>query len=423
MTSPPAQKIAWLSHADAPEYAPLVEDRTADVAIIGAGYTGLSTALHLAELGLDVVVLEAEQPGWGASGRNAGAYLPPGMSKTPDQFKRRSGGDPKRTVNFVVEATRFLPRLIKSHQIQCDLRETGYLLAASSERSLESLAALAKSWNDVGADFDILDRQRLSPLVASEAYAGALLFKEAGSLNPLGYCHGLARAAEKAGANIFGASPVTDISPNHGGWAVQTGKASVRSHKILVATNAYIGNLWPGLSNSFIKLTMGMLGSTPFEDGGRTYLPGGIPLMDDSATDMFGAGFNAESRLICSQMPGTGAIDYCGLAQAYWKKFLRVFPDAPREIEWEYCWEGDVSFVPDQFPKVYKLAPGAYSATGYSGNGVATATLLGRDLARVIDSGDDTACSLPIDTMKKIPFSRALSWAVQTTGSLRHKLS
>src|SRR5271163_1309421 len=181
-----------------PETPPLDGDRSVSVAIVGGGFTGLSAALHLAERGIDVIVLEAHEPGWGASGRNGG-QVNPGLKPDPDQVEADFGPDlGARMVALSGNAPNVVFELIQRHQIACEALQSGTLRTAFHGRGLKGIRRTADQWARRGNMVSFLERDVISGLTATDRYLGAMLDRRGGQLNPLGYARGLASAAMNA---------------------------------------------------------------------------------------------------------------------------------------------------------------------------------------------------------------------------------
>src|SRR5277367_6020189 len=226
---------------------PLEGDVRADVVVVGGGITGLSTALHLAEQGVKVVVLEAEEPGWGASGRNGG-QVNPGLKLDPDQVERDYGEDLGRRMNsFAGAAPGFVFDLIKRHGIRCEARRNGTLRAAIRPKHAAQVGATAEQLVRRGAPVELLSGNALEQATGTRRYSLAMLDRRGGDVNPLSFARGLARAAAGAGAAVHGGTRALGVKKAGGLWQVSTGTGTVSAHQVVVATNGYSDDLWPDL--------------------------------------------------------------------------------------------------------------------------------------------------------------------------------
>src|SRR5882757_6973859 len=191
---------------------PLGADRNVPVAIIGGGFTGLSTALHLAELGVQATVLEAQEPGWGASGNNGG-HVNPGLKHDPDQIEADFGVElGRRMIEFAYGTTNFTLDLISRYQIPCEARQNGTLRAAYTAASAATVTATAEQCIRRGMPVTLLDRTALREMTGTDRYVCAMFDRRGGDLHPLSYARGLARAAISAGAAVHGDTPALSLT-------------------------------------------------------------------------------------------------------------------------------------------------------------------------------------------------------------------
>jgi glycine/D-amino acid oxidase-like deaminating enzyme len=361
-----------------------------DVLIIGAGYTGLSTALHGREAGLDLCVLEAHTPGCGASGTNAGQWLPGWVGRSPSQvvaqFGKAQGG---RLNAFNVEAARLVPALVRQHGIAADLASSGVLQVAASTHGLKRLQVLAQEWHDQGASVTALDRRRLRDHVLTDHYSGGMLFHDAGNLNPLAYARGLASAVVKAGGRIYCDTPVLDLERAENEWVARTPAGEVRARRVVIAIDAFADpELWPRLGETFWPLRIPMLRSPILAHRGSDFLPRATPFAEMRPGGLlFGGMLDRAGRWIASAAPYFWCTDRDTLGAWSLKRFRKIFPQV-EPFRWETLWWGTVGISRDTLPRVYALAEGAWGINGYSGGGIALATGLGGAMARMLAAGD-----------------------------------
>ncbi|HMD72679.1 MAG TPA: FAD-dependent oxidoreductase, partial [Steroidobacteraceae bacterium] len=223
---------------------PLAGDARADVVVVGGGITGLSTALHLAERAVRIVLLEAEEPGWGASGRNGG-QVNPGLKHDPDIVERDNGRELGASmVAFAGSAPAFVFDLIERLGVRCELRRCGTLRAAAHPKHLAPLRKTAEQHARRGAPVELLDQAAVARATGTDRYAGAMLDRRGGALNPLSYSRGLARAAQRAGAQIHGGTRVLRLERAGRAWRVRTATGTVTAAQIVLATNGYTDSIW-----------------------------------------------------------------------------------------------------------------------------------------------------------------------------------
>ena len=218
-------------------------DVRADVAVVGGGVTGLSTALHLAQHGARVVLLEAGEPGWGASGRNGG-QVNPGLKLDPDTVERDHGKDLGGRMNvFAGAAPQFVFDLIERHGIRCDARRNGTLRAATRAKHAAAVRATAEQLARRGAPVELLEGPELERATGTARYLMAMLDRRGGDLNPLSFARGLTRAALGAGAAVYGSTRVRAMKGAGAAWMLDTGAGIVSAQHVVLATNGYTDDL------------------------------------------------------------------------------------------------------------------------------------------------------------------------------------
>lgn len=391
----------WDSSAEEPAIAtPLVGDTTTDLAIIGGGFTGLSTALHAAEKGIACQVLEAQQIGFGGSGRNVG-LVNAGLWLPPQDVRQRLGE--KRgaaLVKILGEAPDYVQSLIERHQIRCEATRTGTIHAAHSPKGYEDLARRGEEWHRLGAPVDLLSRDQAAEMIGSKSFYGGLVDHRAGTINPMGYVRGLARAAQIAGAKVATGVTATQLRRVGDTWIVETDHGKVTARSVVLGTNAYSNDLWPGLKNTFTKIHYFQLATTPLGERGHSILKGRQGLWDTGAI-MFSLRRDAFGRLIIGSM-GTVVGGLKGLSRRWAARNLRrLFPDLG-EVEFEHCWHGQIAMTPDHLPRIHRLADGLYTPIGYNGRGITPGTIFGRAMAELLSGGKEEDLPLPISEPKRV---------------------
>jgi glycine/D-amino acid oxidase-like deaminating enzyme len=397
-----APASAWSAAEPLPATRPLEGDRRADVAVVGAGYTGLSAALHLAERGADVVVLDAAEPGWGASGRNGGQVIP-GLKDDPDELEKKFGVDVGRRMwQITGGAADFVFELIARHKIACQAHQSGWISAAPTAAAMATLRARAEQWQRRGAPVDLLDRQRVAELTGTTCYAGGMLDRRAGALQPLAYVRGLASAAKAAGAVIHGRSRATRLEAQAGSWRVVTSAGAVTASTVILATNAYTDDLWPGLRRTVLPVQCYQVATRPLQDDvRRRVLPGG-QAVSDLRRILFYFRLDPEGRLL---MGGRGPLDDAGDPALFARleaAATRFFPQlgAP---QWEHRWSGRVALTADHLPHLHEPRRGVLIGLGYNGRGVAMATVMGKLLADRALGASPAELGWPVTPITPIP--------------------
>ena len=385
---------------DAP---PLTGPRRAAVAVIGAGFTGLSTALHLAEKGIEVVVLEAGQPGWGASGRNGG-QVNPGLKYEPGTITRDFGDDlGRRMVALSGAAPQCVFDLIERHQISAEARRGGTMRAAWTEKNVRAIHAAAAEQMALGAPMQPQDAAGMERLTGTRRYRGGSIDLRGGSVNPLGYARGLAQAAINAGAAVHGGTPVTSVRKEGLRWVLQTPGGAVRAERVVLATNGYTDDIWPKLRQTVVPVFSGIAATEPLpEEIARTILPaGGVVYEIASLTVYYRMDVNGR-LLMGGRSISRDTSDPARFARLT-QYSERLFP-AIKGLPWQYFWNGQLAITPDHYPHLHEPAPGVIAALGYNGRGVAMATAMGGEIARRILGASDAEMSMPITDLKPMPF-------------------
>ncbi len=387
----------------APATPPLDGSRQADVAIVGAGYSGLAAALKLAEAGASVVVLESGEPGWGASGRNGGQVIP-GLKYDPDElvamFGREAG---EHLVRVAGAAPDTVFDLIARHQIDCDAKCCGWIQPAFADADRSLVARRAEQWQRRGAPVTILDRDTVCELVGSPIYRGGWIDRRAGSVQPLSYARGLARAAQKVGVLVCGGSRVTALAREGGRWKVTTAHGpAVSAERVMLATNGYTDGLWPRLSQTVIAANSFQVATERLSDELRGSVLSEGHVASDTRKLLLYYRSNHDRRLI---MGGRGTFrepagpdDYRHLEAV----IALVFPQL-KGIRCEFHWTGRVALTRDHLPHVHQPAPGLTVFLGYNGRGVAMATTLGALVAMNLVAPTENPLPVPITGIRPIP--------------------
>ncbi len=408
--------------AGAPELtaSPLHDEIACDVAVIGAGFTGASAALHLAEAGSRVVVLEARQAGWGASGRNFGQVVP--YSKHADGRLLQDFGPVygPRFLDAAAAGPDLVFGLIERHGIACSAVRKGLIFASHSAAGERGLQARAAFWQARGAPVEMLDHAGATALIGSATYRSALIDRRGGTINPLAYVRGLLQAAIRLGAVVHTGTPVTGVAPAGKGWRITTPGGAVLASQVIAATDGYTGPFAPAIQKSLIPVRANQIVSAPLGENVRaTILPQGQPLTDTRRL-YSGVRLHPDGRLQVSLDGPAFSAGNPFVAKAT-ARVRTLFPQIGR-IEWEETWSGWVGMTADHYPRLVKLAPGYVAALGYSGRGIALATTLGRELARHVLGVPETALVLPMTAPQPIavkPIARPLVHALLAAHRLR----
>ena len=400
----PIPESLWTATAPAgPQVAPFAGDQRADVAVIGGGYTGLSTALFLAEAGVDVCVLERHEPGWGASGRNGGQVLACHKLDPPQMIAVYGAERGQAMTDMIGSAPDLVFSLIAKYGIECEARQDGWIQPAHNEAMQHVLRRRAESWIEQGAPVEMLDRDQVRDLVGSPLYLSGWLDKRSGGVNPLAYARGLARAAISRGARIHGDSDVLSFERAGTEFVVRTGKGTLRAEKIVIATNGYTGDLTPRLRRSIIAHNSFQLATRPLpEEIRRTILPRG-QVSSDSRRILHYFRVHSTGRLLLGGRGFFAEPDSSARFAHLERAVAKIFPQAAG-FGFDYHWYGRVAITPDHQAHLHEPEPGVIAALGYVGRGVALATAMGSVIARRIQGERSETLPFPITPIRTIPF-------------------
>ena len=382
LSSPPAPSYyaatdAWTARG------PALGEITADVCVLGGGIAGCAAALHLAQRGLKVVLLEARSIGYGASGRSGGQTifgLAVGQQKLISEVGR---DDARRLFDLSIEALDLTQALIRAHGIECDYRPN-HVHAGIKPRHARELAEWARELHEEYAYDSVrfLNRDELQSHVRSERYLAGLIDPRSGHLNPLKYTRGLARAAEAAGATIHENSEVLRYEDGPQ-VRVTTAGGTVRCGHLVLCGNAYIGAVAPALSRRILGVGTYIIATEPLgEERAQALLPTNAAVADINwILDYFRRG--EDNRLLFGGRVSYSAVQPPHLAESMRKRMVRVFPSLA-DVKVAYAWGGYLDITMTRAPNFGRLARNVLYLQGFSGHGIALAGLAGKLAAEAI---------------------------------------
>jgi glycine/D-amino acid oxidase-like deaminating enzyme len=421
MLGDPRSHGLWEKTAPAaPATAALTGDHTADVVVVGGGYTGLSTALHLAQAGAGVILLEAAEIGFGGAGRNVG-LVNAGMWVMPDTLVGTLGQDRgEALLDLLGGAPRQVFELIDKHGIACDAVRNGTLHCAVGQSGLKELRARSAQWLRRGAPVELLDASQTAGKTGTAAYTASLLDRRAGTIQPLAYARGLARAALAAGAVIHTGSPVLSLGRAGPGWRVATAQGSVTGEQVVVATDVYSAAPWSALRAEQVRLPYFNFATAPLADPLlRTILPERQGAWDTKSV-LSSFRLDQAGRLVFGSV---GALRGTGLAvhRAWAKRALRrLFPEIG-DLRFEAEWFGMIGMTADNLPRFHRLDRNVLTICGYNGRGIAPGTVFGRCLAElVLGRMRDEDCPLPCTAPKDARFGVIREGLIEWGAQLAH---
>jgi glycine/D-amino acid oxidase-like deaminating enzyme len=373
---------------------PLTGDAVADAVVIGGGFTGCSAALHMAEAGARVVLLEAGAVGDGGSGRNVG-LVNAGLWLEPEKVEAALGVEAGARLNAILAAgPELVFALIEKHGMACEPLRAGTLHCAHSPAGLAGLKERLRQYRARGWPVRLLSAAETQDATGTSVFYGALLDPRAGTIQPLAYARGLARAAIAAGARIHEHSAASAIAHESRRWRVTTLAGSVTAPSLLLATNAYHLPLAGAPAPHYTPVHYFQFATAPL---GEVALAKIFPLRQgcwDTATVMSSFRLDAAGRLLVG---GIGALAGAGHGiHGRWarRKLAALFPQAAN-APFEHGWHGRIAMTADHIPKIVRLGPRAIAVHGYSGRGIAPGTVFGMAAAQFLASGDESGLPLP----------------------------
>lgn len=377
----PASYYAASAHPAPPRPALAGEVET-DVCVVGAGYTGLSAGLDLAEKGYRVVALEGAKVGWGASGRNGGQIVN-GLNASLETIAARYG---EATADFVATVVQEGGRIIREraakYAIACDLKD-GNLFTAFTAKQMKELEEKQALWRRHGIDtFEMLDKAALRAHVASDVYLGGMLDRTGGHMHPLNLALGQAAALESLGGVIHEGTEVTGVETG-AAPVVRTGAGLVRAKVVILAGNAYLGHAVPEIENRVMPFSTQMIATEPLGERGRALLPTDM-CVEDLRWILDYYRLSADGRLLFGGGTIYGGTDPADIRGKILPNLEKVFPGL-KGVRVDYAWSGNCALSFSRVPQMGRLGPATYYATGYSGHGVVGSHLFGRILAQAVD--------------------------------------
>jgi sarcosine oxidase len=379
-------------------------DSSCDVVIIGAGFTGLRAALHLSEAGSRVIVLDAGDVGWGASGRNGGQVNPMLPFNTPDKLMNLVGPTYfERLTETSLNSADALFDLIRKHDINCQARQNGWLRVDHCAKARKVSASNTEIWNRHGADMHLVEGDEVVRLSGSKIYRSGVVAPKGGAVQPLSLARGLARAALASGVTIHGQTPVTGLRETGKGWVVKTASGNVSAEWVVFATNGYTDELCSGLAESIIPLVSIQIATDPLSPQQiDSILPEGHTISDTRRVIMYSRR-EPDDRLVYGSVGKFGANEQFGGFDWLLSDVRRVFPQLG-DVNWRFRWGGQLAVTEDRLPHFHEPRKGLIAGLGYNGRGVAMSHVMGLTLAQRVLGAAPESLPFPSAAIKSIPF-------------------
>lgn len=416
------QASYYLDSANAKkEYASLQGEHSFDVCVIGGGFTGLSAALHLAEKGYSVALLEAQKVAWGASGRNGGQVCQGHNMSHQDMIAKVGKESADLLWQMSLDSVDLVKGLINTHQIQCDLKQ-GVLHVANKAKHCDELKrSVDYKQNKLKYEhIEYLEKADVSSMLGSDNYHGGEYWSQAAHLHPLNYALGLAQAADKAGVKIFEDSRVTDYQTGLD-TQVNTDKGRVKAKFVLLACNGYLGDLEPRIAGKIMPINNFILATEPLSDEMCARINPHDVAVADSKFVINYFKLSADNRLLWGGGENYTAKFPSDIGQFVRKYMLEFYPELS-QTKIDYGWGGTLAITLNRMPFFQRIEPNVFVAQGYSGHGVAMATLGGKLMAEAIDGSSDGFDVFAKMPSPSFPGGTLLRWPGLVAGMLYYSL-
>ncbi len=426
-TEQPCRETLWEATAvPGPELHSVSGEHRTEVLVVGAGIAGMSTALHLAAEGCDVAVVEAREPGSGATGESGGLVAPDYIRHSPsgieDQFGEEWGA---RLNRFVGSGARRCFELIEKYQIPCGANRGGFWVPAHSSATWSRLQQQAGEWRKIGFDVECVPQEETRARLGSSHYCGAIRYTDGGSLNPLALVRGVTKAAIAHGAAVFCGSPVTELVHQSGMWRARTPQGQVVAKRVVLAANGGNSNLHPLMRRTVLSLPVIEYATEPLSDRQRAAVLVDGGAFTDKQPYVFTARYDEQSRLIAA-IPDFFAIRGRKALMAEAVRRLNNHFPVLESVAIDYMWRGTAYLNTSLLPKVYRLEDSAIAVQACNGRGIAINLALGKEVAAAVLAGTANLESMQIETPPQIrahPVMKAAPSVLMAMAYLRSRFA
>ena len=392
------QESLW--HATAPpgpELPRLEGEVETDVAVVGGGYLGFSAALHLAEAGVSVVLLEADEPGFGASGRNTGFVVPNLITGLdPDTMRDTLGQEHGRLIcETLGQGADLVFELIRRHGIDCQARQSGWIQPIHTPEKRPWLEDRVAQWQALGRPVRALSRDEAVFETGAETYHGAFFDPSGGHLNPLAYCRGLAAAAVAAGARVFVRSRARAFERQGERWVVQCDEGRLIADRLLLTTNATGGGLAPRAEGTQFPITLFQVATAPLDPALRETVLPKDRASADTRKDLIAYRWTVDNRIVTGGLLASPFGSGERARTHHLGRLQDLLPQLP-PLSPDFAWQGRLAAARDFMPRLMELGASGWSAIACNGRGMAMTTALGRAIARWLSGGSNEGLPIPV---------------------------
>jgi glycine/D-amino acid oxidase-like deaminating enzyme len=393
------------------DFPTLAGDAAADVVVIGAGFTGLSTAIHLRERGIDVTVLEAAEPGYGASGRNNGQVIPTLSRLDPEDMIAKHGAAGERLASLVRDSATTLFDLVRRYTLEAEAEQTGWMQPAHTPGRLKVSEKRVRQWQAIGAPAQMLSRADVERMTGSTLWHGGWWNPTGGHINPLALAREMARKAAELGARIYAGTPAVTIAREGGHWVISTPKGKVKARALMLATHSYTAEfsktLHPGLAREVLPVLSWQMATEPVGGNTRALVIPGRQAVSDTHGDLWFMRYDARHRLITGGALAVPVNGHERLKPLVAERLSRIYPQLGN-ITFSHVWNGYIGMTDDYSPRLHRIGPDAYAWAGCNGRGVALSVALGREFAAAIAGVPVDNLALPLTKVRPLPFHGVL---------------
>lgn len=389
----------------------LAGDAVTDTVVIGAGFTGLSTALHLRERGLDVMVLEAAEPGYGASGRNNGQVIPTLSRLDPEDMASKFGPAGERLADLVRDSASILFDLVRRHALAAEAEQSGWIQPVHSPGRMRIAEKRVRQWQARGAPVDLLSRAEVERMTGSALWHGGWWNRTGGHINPLAMAREMARKAVELGVMIHARTPATTIERREGHWLVSTPAGQVKARALMLATHSYTAefarSLHPGVAREVVPVLSWQMATEPVGDNVRALVIPGRQAVSDTHGDLWFMRYDARNRLITGGALAVPVNGHERLKPLVAERLQRIYPQLG-DVRFSHVWNGYIGMTDDYSPRLHRIGPDGYAWAGCNGRGVALSVALGREFAAAIGGVSPDELAMPLTEVRPLPFHGAL---------------